>query len=817
MPERKTQKNFFRLNQGLNTESNEINFPDGFTTDEANYELLPDGSRRRRRGLAIESGGAAKTVATITTTQKHSVYKWRAAGGDTAKNFLVTQVGAFLYFSDDAELTSTTYNATTVALMGFVQDPANVADATVASAPVQFTHGRGHLFVTGKHIRPFYVEYDATADDFLAKDIKLRIRDFDGIDDGIGLDISVVENPIPDDHKYNLRNRGWKQADIDAHYTSKSYYPAKNTIWWRGYKRITNVGFSDLDGVQQFDPDRIDAEFFGNASARQGSLLINPLDSRQSSSTSGGTETSRPAVRIASYTVDSISAGLYTFTITTEVNHGLANGEIVTFSGTRFGLLGYSNQATKSIDGQYVVSAQNGAKTFEITTVPQVPNSTFVDSTNWSAGIELMGQIDGGFVLDKSDGTLLTEGPTSVAYHAGRLFYAGIENTAYSDTIFFSTIAQKPPSYGQCFQQGDPTDFELNELTPADGGTIVVPNLGKVQRMLSVRNVLLVFTDQGVWEVGGGPRGFFTADSYSVRRLTNAECTSPFSPIQTDEGAVFTGPKGIFQIAPNQFTSELEAQNLSVSRIQTLWNQIPTANQQLVSSAYDDTMKRVYLLYGDASTTNTNQYTNCLVVDMRIGAFFKYTFNSSATDGVLAAIGITEADATDDNQKMKFQCQTTATAITTCDMQQSAYLDFDGAETPLPFMVTGWDDLGDFQRRKQAPIITVHAKKTETGYTATGNGLDPVNESSNLMTAYWDWTDNSTPGKHGSQNETYRHVRAYQPVDVNDAFADGYPVVTTRNKVRGRGRVLQLRFDGAATKDSHLLGYSTNYKIQRAA
>ena len=52
-------KSFFRLNGGLNTESNEINFPDGFTTDEANYELLIDGSRRRRKGLRVESGAGS--------------------------------------------------------------------------------------------------------------------------------------------------------------------------------------------------------------------------------------------------------------------------------------------------------------------------------------------------------------------------------------------------------------------------------------------------------------------------------------------------------------------------------------------------------------------------------------------------------------------------------------------------------------------------------------------------------------------------------------------------------------------------------------
>jgi hypothetical protein len=44
---------------------------------------------------------------------------------------------------------------------------------------------------------------------------------------------------------------------------------------------------------------------------------------------------------------------------------------------------------------------------------------------------------------------------------------------------------------------------------------------------------------------------------------------------------------------------------------------------------------------------------------------------------------------------------------------------------------------------------------------------------------------------------------------------DGYPVIATRHKVRGRGRSLSMRFDGAATKDSHLLGFTVNYRISR--
>jgi hypothetical protein len=125
----------------------------------------------------------------------------------------------------------------------------------------------------------------------------------------------------------------------------------------------------------------------------------------------------------------------------------------------------------------------------------------------------------------------------------------------------------------------------------------------------------------------------------------------------------------------------------------------------------------------------------------------------------------------------------------------------------------------DFQRRGQAPIITVFSKRTETGYTVSGSGWAGDNPSSTTMYARWDWTENdpsvetSVSNKIGAGQEVYRHTRNFVPADATDT--DGYPVVTTRNKVRGRGRVLQLKFKGATDKDSHILGFTVNSATTR--
>jgi hypothetical protein len=436
-------------------------------------------------------------------------------------------------------------------------------------------------------------------------------------------------------------------------------------------------------------------------------------------------------------------------------------------------------------------------------------------------------------VITRPDGKALTAGPSACTFHDGRLFMAGVNDSIWSDYIFFSQVPEKPENFAKCYQEADPTDPVFNKLVDTDGGWFTLQGAQGVKRMLSVRSSLLIFADNGVWEVNGGRRGFFTPSGYGVRKITEEGCSSPLSPIAIGNSAFYTGPGGIFQIAPNQYTGILESSKLSSAQdengtqygIQSKWSAIPAAEQQRCMTVYDDDKEQLFLLYGKSVTegvTEGSYYDEALIMNLKLAAWSYYSWNGNtgADYGITSVAAITSSDTSGQPNKLKFAVgDTAATQVKICDHNQTDYVDFDGTESPLPYVVSGWDNFaalssgrsGLTQRRKQAPVITVFAKRTETAYASAGNGWDGTNTSSNLLTPYWDWTDDSVSGKIGSQKETYRHLRAFVPSDASDV--DGYPVVITRNKLRGRGRVLQLRFDGAATKDSHIMGYSTNYKI----
>jgi hypothetical protein len=822
MPEQQTKKDQFRLNGGLNTEASEVSFPDGFTTDEANYDLELDGSRRRRKGLAAESGGSTKTLDgsdTLTVGELSDSFLWKNVGGDPDKRFWVHKLDSKLYFTDDDTTPSSAWHTDSIDL-----DNYKLGTPSSDTKLVDFTSGRGDLFVACEVCNTLRITYDASGDSFSVEEIFIQIRDFDTIQDQVPMNYSPAAAGAPStiedadltaDHYYNLRNRGWKDGDMVTYANDKSEWPAKSMAWHRGYRRQVDALYQDLDGVQVFNSDKMEAEATGLSSAPLGTLLLKVADD-----TVGFTES------IA-------SQGNLKLDIAPSIVSFAADPWVITFDETAHNWV-----ATDQVEiaGYAITYNSTGGGTGSLVLGGTTVTVASTNANDWTFNVDQPSDyLSGGThsfaywyasrIADRSTGTgPLTVGPTAVEFHEGRLFYAGVPDSAWADYIFFSQVATSSHNYNRCHAENDPTDPNENQLLGNDGGYVIIPNVGNVKKLVSMRQSILVFSDEGVWELIRGRDGTFQPDNFQVRKITDAECTSAMSPIKVDNTAFYTGPKGVYLIRPNQFTSVLEAVNITEASIQTLWNKIGATYQPLVKTVYDDAKKRLLFMVGGsglmrtwetapATDTAARFYNVVLGLDLRLNAWFKYEFRSATAAGVLGAFAISGADDSDSAKKVKYLCQTAAGVVTICDMDQTAYLDFDGTESPLPYFYTGWDNIGDFQRRRQAPVITVYAKRTETGYTATGNGWDGDNESSNLLTAYWDWTDDSVSGKIGSENETYRHVRGFVPSGATDV--DGYPVVVTRNKIRGRGRVLQLRFKGAATKDSHILGFTTNYKVSR--
>jgi len=988
MPQASQERNYLSLRKGLNTVSNEITFPDEYTSDELNYTIEPDGSRKRRRGCKRESGGSVKTIQTggtyFATNDWCRSYKWPSAGGRDGNDLIVHQIGDTLWFTQDAETVSTTFLSDTVDITAKARwaDPTSstVTAALVAAEPCSFAAYRGYLIVTNKYLKPFYVKVDAS-NNVCVNDIELIIRDFEGIDD---LNVAIDEEPtgtITDSHNYNLRNRGWKAADITTYYTNQAKNPAKNMIWHLGYQRAAVDEFQETSGgIRSFVHGKMAAEVFSNSSAPQGSLFQKPLDTSVGLAIGGaGTGTAMSGASGSAFARSSTptSSTVYLEMTATGIHSAFSATQKITVSGFSWVYIVDGTDYTWTTPNRSYTVITSGTPTIGqalVTTntielaLPQI--TTAFDS--WTEDT-LDGQVDGSQALSNPDGSVAGVGPTACEAFAGRVWYAGMSSAEWTDTIFFSQISLKADTFGKCYQEADPTDELNSQLRSSDGGTIIIPNMGLVRELRATRNAILVFAENGVWEISGG-RGGFTAQTYVVRQITDAGCNAPCSVQKMDTMVVYTGPKGVTALAPNQYTGQLEDQSLTAQVIQPTWNAIPAAKQQRVQSAYDDAKQRLYILYGE-SVAYARYLSMALVFDFKHQAWYKLGFNRSSLSaidndtGMLTVFAISEADSSATDQKIKFLVAVNDDGgsnhkVDICDMNQSDYEDFQDhnshVEGPLPYLVTGWDSSVGSNRRRQSPIITVYNKRTSTGWTLTTTGSELVsngtftgnadgwtlgaswtygankvahngasgtssitqtisagltrravykleltisditsgsgvvtayvggsatttfagaathtqyltaltgndleikgfsggspafkvdgvslkltastenNGGSTLMTPFWDWTDDTqwvdqaspvvqqdwstnptdgntgVSGKIGKQVQTYKNIRSFAPTETDSV--DGYPVIATRHKVRGRGRTLSLRFDGAAGKDSHLLGFTINYKISR--
>ncbi len=74
-------------------------------------------------------------------------------------------------------------------------------------------------------------------------------------------------------------------------------------------------------------------------------------------------------------------------------------------------------------------------------------------------------------------------------------------------------------------------------------------------------------------------------------------------------------------------------------------------------------------------------------------------------------------------------------------------------------------------------------------------------DSSLLLQTRWDWANATISKKFSQEVQVYRNTRP------NPNTIDGFPIIVTKNKIRGKGRAIQLRFTSQPGKDAEIVGW----------
>jgi hypothetical protein len=437
------------------------------------------------------------------------------------------------------------------------------------------------------------------------------------------------------------------------------------------------------------------------------------------------------------------------------------------------------------------------------------------------------------------------QGAKVVCEYAGRIFYAGFGSTVNGDQrspdlssyIAFSRLIRNSTDFSKCYQEGDPTSREASDVVDTDGGLIRISGASNIRRMIVQGKNLLVIADNGVWVLEGGSDYGFSATNYKVDKISTFGSLNADSVITDGSRTYYWAEDSIYAIYRNEL-GDLVYESLSEQRIATYYNSILTSNKLTSKGVFDRVDKKLRWIYQDGSWFDADSSTKELVFDLNLNAFYKNTvknlpgtsiidlftgspFISEAVDGsvlvgsdsVLAGadlVDVPDVRISDNIQTVKYlagvnQLDTIKLAVGWYnDLSFTDWYDVDeeGVDAKA-FLMTGAITAGDSSIHKQTPLLIVHMKRTED---IMSSSFELSRQSSCFIRTMWDFATSSVSNKFSPLFQVYRYRRPF--FSPPGAYDNGFEVVTTRNKLRGRGRAFSLYMETEPAKDCQIIGWN---------
>lgn len=759
MPTKKSiRAEFNNLVKGFITEASPVNFPTGASLDEENFELNKDGTRDRRLGIDYEFGYALKTVTTNSGEPSFNTFRWKNPGGVSNVEFIVVQVdNKLLFYRNDNDVISQSF-VTEYTIE--VKDNKRVSMTSV---------GKFLVVTTGaKTVQAFSFSEENGITKF---EYRLKIRDLFGIDDKYFIDSKEVDvssdercdyrpTTMTDAHAYNLRNQSWALAKesstrggmldpIDEFkYEVGDVFPSNSDVLWTGMYNYNS-------SLELFSGLRVKRSNEGKRPAAKGYFIIDALD--------------RGSSRFEEY---------------------------------------QRNQVVQKFS------------TFSITSLPS-------DST--------------------------PNGPSACAEFASRVFYAGFTGAVVNgDTkspdlstyILFSKLIKTTEDLGKCYQDGDPTGRGTSDVVDTDGGFIRISGAKNITNLVALNDSLVVIAENGVWVIAGGNQYGFTATNYKIDMVSNFGSIAKWSAISDGVKVFYWADNGIGVVSKNQY-GDFVWENMTEKTIKKFYENIGVSNSEYVSGALDIYENRIRWLYrtGDRFTGDGDTFE--LVFDLTLGAFYKYRVNRNSfspelisafntpsfriadyDDNVVVGedtvvsntdeVFVDSSVRKDGLKSVKYltakKLSDTTYQITFSSYNNEEFRDWktdDGVGIDAEaFLVTGTMTADDTSIKKQIPYLVMHFKRTEDGFEEENGQVIPKNGSSCIVQSQWDWANSSASNKWSVYFQAYRYRVHYIPEDVFDEYDTGFQLITTRNKIRGRGRAFSFFMKTEPYKDCRMVGWS---------
>lgn len=765
--------------KGLITEATGLNFPENAVTSASNCDFTIIGDVTRRLGINAEANGSTQVINRSNSAM--SSYVWNNPGGDGNSKIYVRQIGTSLYFYNVAvatvtkplssnNLPSSTFNFSVYVSSG------GTFDTTLECS---FADGNGYLVVTHPSCDPFYVGYDPVNIVFTSNVITINIRDFVGVSEPALQNANVASRPgsLSAEHAYNLQNQGWITGNAWVATTATTYLLGTTGSYnWTTSGGGTSPSAGMLVEITYTGPT-LSIENIPSGS-NLGSGAITAYNSGTGVMTVNLTSVSYTNwaplnIAINSLSISPISQG-YVNTFQSAAGVYPSNSDVWWY---------YKNSS-----GVFSPSTTLSNVTL---TLGNAPNGHYV----LSAFTQNKASISGQSVTNVNT----TSRPSNCAWYAGRAWYSGVNGNqvatgdsnyyTWNENVYFSQVSINNPSVlGNCYQTNDPTSENLFDILPTDGGVVTVYASGNIHKLWPVQNGLLVFAGNGVWFITGSQGIGFSANDYTITKISSVKILSSKSFVDVLGLPYFWNEEGIYRVMPSQ-SGSMTVEPLTVGTIRTFYNNIPLSSRKYARGDYDPinyVIQWCYRSTPESSVTDRYQYDSILNFNTYNQSFFPYLVSTGSNtqyihDVKYVSYPFIQNQTPPPSFKYAFsQVSGGSYFLGFAGEYDTSYMDW-GTLDYVSTFTTGYKLHGQAWRKFQVPYILTYSRNN--GYGAF------------YIQGVWDYGIN------------FDSNRWSQPQFV-ELFESNTGVNIRRHKIRGRGYSLQLQFTSASGKSFDLMGWA---------
>lgn len=406
-----------------------------------------------------------------------------------------------------------------------------------------------------------------------------------------------------------------------------------------------------------------------------------------------------------------------------------------------------------------------------------------------------------------------TARPSTIAFYAGRVFYAGVAEDGFSDKIYFTQIIESDLQLGRCYQSNDPTSETIFDLLDTDGGVISLPLIEKIVALKVLSDALIVVGTNGIFTIRGTENGPFRATDYTVEYVSSIGGTNALSTFEVDGGLMWINFDAMYLLGKDQTGIFFSVQNVSKSSIQTFLDSIPSDNKAFIKGKYNKKDQRIQWLMSDDETLTGYQYNRILELNVVSKAFYTYTINTSVTPRIIGISAIA-------GQRQVLELETVLTntlEVVTNNLLENIEIEASNfvpnselfkytTYVPGASLQFTYSELWDLNLRDWRSYNSVGASYTSfgvSGYRIRGDFLRNFNSTpitflvKNIeagrckISGIWDY---------GFRQTSLQELYLTRPeVDY----------IIRRVKLRGKGKSLQIKFESVGDAQFQLIGWSS--------